>query len=402
MKIGIIKETKIPEDNRVALSPDQIAALKLKYPNAEFIVQSSATRVYPDQEYIEKGIEVRTDISDCDYFFGIKEANIETLLPNKHYFFFGHIAKMQPYNRGLLRKMMELGISFSDYEYLVDENNQRLTAFGWWAGVVGVYNTLRAYGLHTRQFELPAPDLRFTKEKLLKKASANKDYACKIVITGKGRSSQGVQYILDKIGFTKVSNCDFLQNQEMEDKRTYTVACLDTIVKRKDKGAYSRDDFRNNPKEYESDFFKYAEIADVYIPCHFWGQHDPVYLSIEDLKNDKMRIKVIGDVTCDIEGSIMSTIRPSTHDEPFYDFNPLTGKEEAPFSSPQNISVMAVDTLPNALSLDTSKYFGENLMEYIIDDLIAGEGYSDVIERATILKDGELTPRYSYLKEYAK
>lgn len=402
MKIGVLKETKVPIDNRVAFSPKQLHMLKSKFPDAEFIVQSSNIRAYPDDKYKELDIEVRDDISDCDILFGIKETDINTLIPNKHYLFFGHIAKMQPYNRLLIQKMMELGITFTDYEYLVDENNHRLTAFGWWAGVVGAYNTLRAYGLKHSLFKLPAPDLKFTLDKLIEQTSAQTEYACKIIITGKGRTSEGVQYVLNKSGYKKISNEEFLEDNNTNE-RVYKVVSLETLVERTDtsKSAFDREHFRNNPSLYKGDFIKYARKADVYIPCHFWGQHDPVYLNKEDLKDDKIRIKVIGDVTCDIEGSVMSTIRPSTHDKPFYDYNPIAGEEEDAFSSPHNISVMAVDTLPNALSLDTSKYFGENLIEHIIDDLIAGEGYSDVIDRATILKNGHLTNKFSYLEKYA-
>lgn len=403
MKIGIIKETKIPVDNRVAFSPQQLHMLKSKYPDVEFVVQSSDIRAYPDDKYKELGVEVRDDISDCDILLGIKETDINTLIPNKHYLFFGHIAKMQPYNRPLIQKMIELGITFTDYEYLVDDNNHRLTAFGWWAGVVGAYNTLRAYGLKHSLFNLPAPDLKFTLDKLIKQTSSHTDYSCKIVVSGKGRTSEGVQYVLDKSGYKKISNEEFLKDNN-SNERVYTVASLETLVKRSDtsESAFDREHFRNNPKLYESDFMKYAQKADIYVPCHFWGQNDPVYLSVKDLRNKDLQISVVGDVTCDIKGSVMTTIRPSTHDNPFYDYNPITEKEEATFSSDKNITVMAVDTLPNALSLDTSAFFGERIIEYVLDDLIKLHHQdSDIIDRATILKDGELTDRFSYLADYA-
>ena len=134
MKIGIIREAKVPEDYRVALTPNEIVSLQQQFANAEFVVQSSPTRAYSDEEYRSKGVTVRDNIDDCDLLLGIKEAKVETLLPNKHYFFFGHIAKMQPYNKPLLQKMIAQKITFSDYEYLVDDKNQRLCAFGWWAG----------------------------------------------------------------------------------------------------------------------------------------------------------------------------------------------------------------------------------------------------------------------------
>lgn len=169
MKIGIIRETKIPEDNRVALSPEQVKMLSGKYPNDRIVVQSSEIRAFTDDEYRKEGVEVVDNIDDCDVLFGIKEVKIETLIPNKHYFFFGHIAKFQEYNKPLCKTLLAKNVTFSDYEYLVDENNQRVCAFGWWAGVVGVYYTLRGLGLRLREklYNLPKPDRKFTLDQLL-------------------------------------------------------------------------------------------------------------------------------------------------------------------------------------------------------------------------------------------
>lgn len=403
MKIGIIRETKFPTDNRVAFTPKQIKNIQDKFKEITFVVQKSDIRAYHDYEYEELNIEVKEDISDSDILFGIKEADINTLIPNKHYFFFGHIAKMQSYNRPLIKKMMELGITFTDYEYLVDENNHRLCAFGWWAGVVGAYNTLRAFGNKDKLFELPKPGLKFTLKKLIEYTSANTNYSCKIVVSGRGRSSQGVQFVLNQIGFKKLDNDEFLKNNSHE-PRVYTVSYIDTMVKRKDKKitAFDRNHFRNNADCYESDFNKFSRIADVYIPCHFWNQYDPIYLTEEDLRNEDLNIRVIGDVTCDIKGSIKSTVRASSHDEPFYDYNPFTEKEEKAFSSDKNISVMAVDTLPNALALETSKYFGEKLFENIIENLLSENMLeNEIIKRATILNNGKLTDKYLYLEDFA-
>ena len=162
MKIALIKETKVPEDNRVALVPKQVAELNRQFPQHQIMVQASDIRAFSDDEYRAEGVEVVNDVSDADVLFGIKEAKIESLIPNKHYFFFGHIAKMQEYNRPLLQAFMNKSITFSDYEYLVDENNERVCAFGWWAGVVGVYYTLRGYFLREGKDILPKPSTAST------------------------------------------------------------------------------------------------------------------------------------------------------------------------------------------------------------------------------------------------
>ncbi len=402
MIIGLLKETKTPVDNRVALTPSQVAKLNQEYPDSEIVVQSSEIRAFSDEEYRKEGVKVVDNVSDCDVLFGIKEAKISTLLPNKHYVFFGHIAKMQEYNRPLLQAFLNKGITFTDYEYLVDDHNIRLCAFGWWAGVVGVYYTLRGYGLKTKEFELPKPDLTFTLEQLILNLKNIKLPKVKLLVTGAGRVSQGAQYVLEKIGAVKVSEKEYLKDTDITNL-TYSVADADLLVKRKDGEDFTWDDFIKNPQEYESDFMRWAKYTDVLICAHFWAPDAPVYLSAEDLRSADNKIRMIGDVTCDIMGSIKSTIRPATHAEPYYDYNPITEKEEPLFANKDNITVEAVDTCPNALPMDASEFFGNMLIPHVFTPLLEGHGEdSKVIERATIVKDGKLTERFSYLKDYSE
>ena len=232
----------------------------------------------------------------------------------------------------------------------------------------------------------------------------NKQTGRKLIVTGNGRVSHGAQFVLDQIGFARVDNDDFV-NDASTKGLVYTVADVDSLVRRKDgvKRSFDFDYFRTHSNLYDSDFLKFACSADVLVSGHYWDNDNPVYLSGEDLRREDLQLAVIGDITCDILGSIKSTLRSSTHSDPFYDYNPQTGKEEPAFSSERNITVMAVDTLPNALALDTSKYFGEMLSKYVFDDILSGNiENSRVIQRATIIKAGKLTPRFSYLEQYAQ
>lgn len=400
MKIGLIRETKIPEDNRVALTPHQVKELQDTYKDIQFCVQNSPSRSYSDEEYQDLGIEVKDNMSDCDVLLGIKEADISTLIPEKHYFFFGHIAKMQSYNRPLLQKMMEMKLTFSDYEYLVDDNGVRLCAFGWWAGVVGVYNTLRAYGQKYSLFTLEKPDRKFTLNCLINRLKEIELPAIKIVLTGNGRVSHGAQFVLNKMGIKELSVENYL-NTDIKGP-CFCVADIDQLVRKRnrDENTFDLLYFRKHPQEYVSNFERFYRVSDILISCHFWAPGQAVYMSEDNLKNQCNKIRVIGDITCDIQGSIKSTIRPSTHDDPFYDYNPQTMKEEKAFSDSNNITVMAVDTLPNALARDTSEYFGELLVQHVIIPLCTSQKL-DVIEKATILKNGKLTETFNYLKDFA-
>lgn len=402
MKIGIIRETKVPEDNRVALSPAQVAKLNQEYPSSEIVVQSSEIRAFTDEEYLKAGVRVVDDMSDCDVLFGIKEARIDTLIPDKHYFFFGHIAKMQAYNRPLLQAMLDKHLTFSDYEYLVDEKGERVCAFGWWAGVVGVYYTLRGYLLRSGSDLLPKPSLDFKLSQMRILLATVPLPKVRILITGNGRVAQGATYMMRECRAQELTYDQFVSNEPVECLSFYR-ASVNELVKRKDDQPFSRTDFKYNPEAYESNFIKFARHTDIFISCHYWDPKAPVYLEQEDFSKYHLPIKMIGDITCDICGSIKSTIRSTTHNEPYYDFNPVSCKEEKPFSSHNNITVMAVDTCPNALAIDASEYFGDMLTEYVFKPLLGGIiDKMAMIQGATIVNNGELTEKFGYLENFEK
>lgn len=405
MKIGILRETKNPVDNRVALIPSQISRLQKEFPDSEFKVQPSELRAYTDDEYKAAGVRIDENLEDCDLILGIKEASVETLIPDKHYLFFGHIAKKQEYNIPLFKTFINKRITFSDYEYLVDDEGKRLVAFGWYAGLVGLYYTLQGWGERTGLYSLPKPDVYFNVDTEIEALKNIRKYLAniKILVTGNGRVSQGAQYILKAIGAKQLSVGEYL-NTVAVDTLSYCVASHEDLVEPINSSNESDEKtFRTHPELYKSVFSKFANSTDILLSCHFWDNRAPIYLSRTELSDPQLRIKMIGDVTCDIMGSIHSTVRSSTHDAPFYDYNPISASEEKAFSNANNISVMAVDTCPNAMPRITSEYFGEKLIDLVLRELLQNNSDSSkVLNRATILSKGKLTPYFKYLDEYVK
>ena len=401
MKIGLLQETKRPFDNRVALDPQEASMLKRQYPSLDICVQSSQHRAFPDAAYEKEGITVQKDVSDCDLLLGIKEVSLSSLSKGGHYVFFGHFAKQQLYNRPLLLALMEKKITFSDYEYMVDEQGRRVCAFGWWAGVVGVYYTLRGYGLRTGFYFLPEPDPDFTVARIIEILRAVELPRVKMVLTGRGRVARGARYLLQEIGADILPVDTFLAKDAVE-RLSCTFAYIDELVRQKSgAGPVDIDEFHLHPERYESNFQRFARSSDILVCCHFWDPAAPVYLKPEEYRDPLFRIRMIGDITCDIAGSICSTLRASTHDAPFYDYNPFTEQEEPAFSSVDNVTVMAVDTCPNALPRETSHFFGEMLIEHIIRPLAEGR-VSAALERSTILHAGQFTPNFKYLESFVR
>lgn len=397
LHIGIIREGKVPPDKRVPLSPEQCKRVMLQYPYLKIIVQPSVKRCFPDQAYRAEGIEVAEKMDECDILMGIKEVPLIDLIPKTTYFFFSHTIKKQPHNRLLLKKMIDNKITMIDYETLTNIKGNRLIAFGRYAGIVGCYNSFRAYGEKYGVYDLkPAHECFDQKEmeRELKKIKLPDNF--KIVVTGLGRVGNGCIEILSKMGLRHVNTQDYLQ-QEFSSP-VYTVLHSRDYNKHKKGKPFASADFYQNPQNYISDFAKYTTVSDMYIPCHFWDKNAPVILSKKDYQDKNFRIKIIGDISCDIAAPIASTLRASTIADPFYGYDPKAGVE-ADFYSPNSIGVMAVDNLPCELPKDASVDFGEVLIDKILPCLLV-EDKDKVIERATICKDGKLTSYYKYLSDY--
>ncbi|MFC2097436.1 NAD(P)-dependent oxidoreductase [Bacteroidota bacterium] len=398
IKLGILKETKVPIDRRVPLIPTQTKLLLEKFSNLEIFVQPSEIRCYSDNEYRELGIELKNDLSDCDILIGVKEVDVTKFIKGKTYLFFSHTTKKQEYNRSLLQEIIRKKISLIDYEHLTNANNIRLVAFGYWAGIVGAYNGIIGWGLRTKSFSLkPAHKCRDMEEMFKELQNANLKNI-KILITGGGRVAHGAMKTLKALNIRKISPDDFLNNKFNE--AVYSQIDPDYYVRRNDGEKFELNHFINNPADYQSIFSAFTKVADLYIPCHFWDKRSPAFMTIEDMKAPDFNIKLIADISCDIRGPIPSTIRSSSIDSPFYGFDPYTGEETEAFGSEKNISVMAVDNLPGELARDASLDFGNKLIEEIFPSLF-GEDHNEIIKRATIVKSGKLTEKYFYLQSFA-
>lgn len=396
MKIGIVRETRRWDDRRVAITPETAGMIQKNYPHVELVVQSSQVRAYPDGDYQKLGIPIVEDVSDCDVLIGVKEVAEEGLIEEKTYVMFAHVAKMQTHNQQFFQYMAKKKITLLDYEYFTRENQSRVVAFGFWAGVVGTYYAFVAVAKRFCQLDLPAPQDCRDLSDLHQKLKQMDVPPIKIVVTGGGRVAAGAMEIIHHLGIAEVLPRDFLE--EEYDHPVFTRLDPADYVRR-GAGQFNFDHFIKNPQEYESIFHPYTKVADVFIPCHFWDKNSPVFFTAEDLKVKDFSISIIADVSCDIPGPIPTTIRSSTLDEPFYDVDPETLEEQQPFSSPGHVTVMAVDNLPTALPVDASRTFALDMYNEVFPSLF-GNDKDGVIERATILKDGKLTARFNYLKDF--
>ena len=398
MTIGIIREGKIPPDNRVPLIPEQCQKAREQY-GFEVLVQQSPTRCFANEEYVERGIPLAENMSNCDILFGVKEVPIKDLIPNKTYFFFSHTIKKQAYNQPLIRAILDKHIRLIDYEALTDENGQRVIAFGKFAGMVGAHNAIWVYFRRHHLQELPRMYTFQHYEDAVSWYKGNlKVPAIKVLLTGTGRVGQGARLVLEDMGFKAVTPAEFLENKF--DCGVFTQLSSLEYVRKADGSPHTKEEFYANPELFESALKPYTKVSEVFINGIYWNPAAPVLMTREDMLEPDFKIEVVADVTCDIApvASIPCTLKPSTIADPVYGFHPETGKICAPFQN-NCVDVMAIDNLPNELARDASTEFGQQLLQLVLPELLKPD--SSMLQRAMVTEAGKLGPYFQYLSDYA-
>jgi len=395
IKLGLIREGKVPPDSRVALTPAQVKAIEAtsKY---KVLIQPSPSRCYKDEEYLAEGLSLSDDMASCDFLLGIKEVPKEQLIPNKKYFFFSHTYKKQPYNQALLQKIIDDEITLLDYELLTNADGNRVIAFGFFAGMVGAHNALYTYAQRTKEFQLKRLKDCFDYAEAKGIYKKTQFPALKIVLTGTGRVGSGAAKVLTDMGIKKVSPEVFLKEDFKE--AVFTQLAPDDYVERIDGGDYVTQHFYDNPTAYKTIFAPYTKVADIMINGIYWANDAPAFFTIDDMQQSDWSIKTIADVTCDIApvSSIPSTLFASTIADPIFGFDPLTGQQTNPHQE-GIVDMMTVDNLPNELPRDASQAFGEMFTENVLDELEKSD--SKLLERSMIASQGKLGPHYQYLSE---
>ena len=394
--IGLIREGKIPSDNRVALTPAQCKFLVTHFEDIQIKVQQSENRCFSNREYLQAGIEITDDLSDCNLLLGIKEVPITKLIPNKKYLFFSHTKKKQLYNQKLMHAMMDLGITLIDYECLEHKDGQRIIGFGFFAGIVGAHNGIMTYGIRTGAYNIGrVGDVKDYRE-LIHTYFGLKLPPVKIVVTGSGRVAHGIVEIMNLMDVQEIEKDEYLSREF--DYPVYTHLKGADLYEHQLNGNYSRNDFHENPHMYRSLFKPFLSHTDILMNGIYWEPRIPAFFNMSDMHSPNFRIQTIADITDDKNGSIPCNLGDATIEEPVYGVNKLTGEKTAPYIN-GSIDVMAVGNLPNELPRDASRFFGEQLIKNILNDI--RNGGSAIIERATILKDGKLTDEFEYLSDYA-
>ena len=406
--LSIIKEARIDE-NRTPLVPSQISNLLVKLSNLKIIVQPSKNRCFKDEDYLKAGAEITDDISNADIIFGVKEVDISTLIENKTYLFFSHTTKVRNYinqvtqdkaiiyKKDLLREILKKNVTLIDYENIreVSGKGYRYLGFGRFAGIVGCYNTLNLYLKLQKETSLPRAFEINSYGKIKELLGKQNFNNLKILQTGRGNVAKGSMEVLKHANIKQVSINDYLNKKYNEG--VFCNISTREYVERNDGKDYSVQDFTSNPHEYKSKVKKYLFDADMLITGHYWEPKFPKLFYPNQI-NEFKNLKIIGDITCDINGAVPTTVRSTTIAKPYYSID-INSMQEIDLGN-KGIAVMAVDNLPSELPNEASEEFGENIISEVFPFLINKD--DDRISRATTASQGKFCPKYGYLKEFIK
>jgi len=433
--IGIRREDKNEWERRAPLIPGDIKELKEKY-GIKTIIQPSKIRIFPDSEYEKAGAEVKEDLSEASVVLAVKEIPIQLFQPGKTYVFFSHTVKGQAYNMPMLKHMVDLKCNLIDYERVVDEKNQRLIFFGYYAGLAGMIETLHAYGQKLKLLGYQTPlekikqayqynTLEEAKQDIEKIGEEINDVGLPTELSplvvgfaGYGNVSRGAQEIFNLLPHKVISAHilgEMYENFSPDVYNFYKVVFNEEdMVKTVDPEArFSLQDYYDHPAKYVSRFENYLPYLNILLNGIFWTPAYPRLVTKEYLKNQSilsshLTLKVIGDISCDIDGGVEITHMATKPDNPNFTYLPLEDRFE-PGIRQNGVTVMAVDNLPCEFSLESSKGFSSVLKNFVPD--MVSENFNrdfeklslpDPIRKALVLHKGEFPPSYRYMKEYLK
>jgi saccharopine dehydrogenase (NAD+, L-lysine-forming) len=429
--VGIRREDKSIWERRVPLIPDHVPFLREL--GIEVVVQPSDTRVFKENEYISAGATIAEDLSKCPVVFAVKEIPARFFQKGGTYVFFSHTIKGQPNNMPMLKRLMELGCNLIDYERVVDDHNRRLVFFGWHAGVAGMVETLAAYGKRLASEGVASPlnalkqpieytsiheaktVLEVIREWIKTDGLPDEIVPFVVGVTGYGNVSRGAQEMLDVLPVKEILPSELKTLNQCSPEAKHTVYKVvfkeeDIVVPRRRDDPFSLQDYYDHPEKYEGIFEMYLPYLSVLVNCIFWTPRYPRLVSKEYLKNkwQGTKLRAIGDISCDIDGSIEATAKVTDPSNPTYVWDPATGKVVDGWEGNGPV-IMAIDFLPAELPRDASVYFSNVLKEFVPAITLADYGVEfehlalpDPIKKALVLHRGKLTPEYQYLEEFLK
>ncbi len=427
--IGLRREDKSKWERRVPLVPADVEKLA-RQSGVEFCVQSSPIRAFEDAAYRSAGAKVAADLRDCAVIMGVKEIPPAKFEPGKTYIYFSHTIKGQPANMPALKRIIELGCTLIDYERIVDEKGRRLVFFGRYAGLAGMIDTLWALGQRLSHEGIQNPfcrvqpahryrDLEHVSSELKALADvirrqglppAIRPFVCGFA--GYGNVSQGAQQIFDQLPMQEIRPAELPKLSAAADKCYKVVFREEDMVTRLEPAErFDLQEYYKHPERYQGSFFRHVPHLTLLVNCIYWEEKYPRLITREQFRElyaggQPPRLRVVGDISCDIDGSVACTTRADGPDNPIYVYDPVTGQTQDGVAGHGPV-VLAVDFLPCELPVDASMYFSQSLSPYVqalatadYSQPLERSGLPPVLQRATIVYRGQLTGAYKYLEQF--
>lgn len=399
VRICILRETRNNPDGRAPLAPFQCKQLLERYGDSlEIYIQPARFRCFSADDYAQAGVRLREEVANIDYLVGIEPVVVSFVLYSRTYMYFARVGRLQVHNRGYLRQLLARRITLIDFEYMRDNEGNELASFGRFTGIVYAYNALRALGIRTGKYELERAYKLGRYEQVKQELKKIVPERIKVLITGKGKSADGVIELLREAGFKEIPPQEFPAYSGKEP--VYTLLGEEQIFRHRKRKDFDPQDFRKQPQSYESKIEPYLESADILANCLYWDYRMPSLFTPEWLKEKKGRLQVIADVSCDLKGAIPVNLRTGTIESPIYGYHIDKGIITSP-GGEQVVDIISVDNAAGELAADATIDFGEHFMKNVVPALLEGLA-SPLLQRATIIQRGRLTEPFKYLEEFLR
>jgi alpha-aminoadipic semialdehyde synthase len=236
-----------------------------------------------------------------------------------------------------------------------------------------------------------------------------------IGFTGYGHVSAGAQEILDILPVKEIQPQDIESIcKNPSNTIIYKVVFKEEhMVEPRTAGIkFDLQEYYRHPERYRSTFEQYIPFLSILMNCIFWSAQYPRLLTKQFTKElfskkETPCLKVIGDISADINGAIEFTEKTTSPDNPVFVYNPLTDTIIDGYEG-DGIVVMVVDNLPCELPKESSESFSEILLRFVPEIMNADFTAPDFetirlpaeIKNAVVLYRGKLTPAYQYINKF--
>jgi alpha-aminoadipic semialdehyde synthase len=233
-------------------------------------------------------------------------------------------------------------------------------------------------------------------------------------VSGYGHVASGVHELLAELPVTEIEPEELARVKPRDVAHSLVQVTFKEqhIVEPRDpRHHFELQDYYDHPDRYRPVFARYLPKLTVLLNCSYWDQRYPRLVTKADLRelfsgDQPARLRVIGDLACDIDGAVECTVKATDPGDPVYAYDPLSGTVTGGVEGPGPV-ILAVDILPAELPRDASNAFSYTLAPFLeaLGEADFDRPFEELdlpveVRRAVIMHRGRFTPEFARLQAF--